>query len=576
MATNVALPRGGNPGDATIAGAALAPRRVGNPGDAAIAGAALAPAKADAAPKPGATQTGTGLIAALNAYWGGIAKTKGIIPDIYEIKFVDPLLSNASVVPPEAFDKSFAGGSLQVTAADELLSEKQNMSPTVRQRSATAGQQILQFIDTVLRNSNYITDQQKVVWNTKTNTWKDNGKPAQNFAWFNVSCQAEQLQYDPIQNDFAYRITYIIAPYQVPVVSEYFDNSSFRGVHKVYNYWFTGQNTQVTNFEQNYNNAWTQSLTSDASIRAGNESIASQVNSREQWKKRYMPASNQARQGGDGNTFEPGANAADYLYSVDTANIVLNILGDPAWIPPPTNIQPGQFTTSPFFPDGSINFTASAAYFEFAWNKPTDYDTTTGLMDPGQNNFGSSQTNYVVKRANDKAGIAQQAISYQAVSVKSKFRGGKFTQELNGIWLQTPGKNAVAAADTGRKTDPATGTKTVGSISNVQDTAQPITVNSLGLLAGASVYNINNVQDRAISTVNNTSSIIANSIASINNAELRSANPSTVDAGVQVKNPVPAPPVLGGGFVYGNGANIPVASSNPSQGIVNDDQGKSQ
>ena len=49
---------------------------------------------------------------------------------------------------------------------------------------------------------------------------------------------------------------------------------------------------------------------------------------------------------------------------------------------------------------------------------------------------------------------------------------------------------------------------------------------------------------------------------------------STVDVAVQVVNPVPAPPVLGGGFVYGNGANTPVASANPPQGIVNDDQGK--
>jgi len=547
------------------------PRFSGKPGEslAANSAAGLAPAKADAAPKPGATQVGTGLIAALNAYWGAIAKSKKIIPDIYEIKFVDPLLSNASVVPPEAFDKSFAGGSLQVTAADELLSEKQNMSPTVRQRSATAGQQIIQFIDTVLRNSNYITDQQKVVWNTRGNYWQDAGKPAQNFAWFNISCQAEQLEYDPMQNDFAYRITYIIAPYQVPVLSEYFDNNSFRGVHKVYNYWFTGQNSQVTNFEQNYNNAWTQALTNDAFVRAGNESLASQVNSREQWKKRYMPASNQARQGSDGNTFEPGANAADYLYTADTSTIVLNILGDPAWIPPPTNIQPGQFSSSPFFADGSINITASAPYFEFAWNKPTDYNTTTGLMDPGQNNF---RTNYV----STNAGYAQQAVSYQATSIKSKFRGGKFTQELTGIWLQTPAKNAVAAADTGRKTDPPVRTTVIGKPGETAMAAAAALVPTTPLLAGASVYSINNVQDRAPSAVNIGSSATPNSITSINNAELRTSEPSTVDAAVQVVNPVPAPPVLGGGFVYGNGANTAVASSNPLQGIVNDDQGGPQ
>lgn len=546
------------------------------------------PAKADAAPKPGTTDQGTGLIAALNAYWGNIAKNKGFIPDEYVIKFADPLLMNAKVAPPGPLDKSFAGGPPQQTAADELLPEKQNMSPTVRQRSATAGQQIIQFIDTVLRNSNYITDQQKVIWNGKTNAWEANGKPAQNFAWFNISCQAEQLQYDPKQNDFAYRLTYIIAPYQIPVLSEYFDNTGFRGVHKTYNYWFTGQNTQVLDFEQAYNNAWTQALTSDISVRAGNESTASRVNSREQWKKRYMPASNQARQGSDGKTFEAGANAADYLYTTDTATINLRILGDPAWIPPPTNIQAGQFSTSAFLPDGSINTSASAAYFEFAWNKPTDYDPNTGLMDPGQNNFGADRTNGV-------AGIAQQAVSYVATSVKSMFRAGRFTQELSGTWLQSPTKKAVTAADSGRTTDPQ-----IKLTTNAGNLASTIT-NRLG--TGPNSTTQGSIADRIRNTLNagaqkaltanlelnqvaalglSSSTLPANSISSVTTAELRPATFPDQDPALQPTVTVSAPSVLPrGGF--GSGATnpsvnsgTPVISPTAPQGIVNDDQGSPQ
>ena len=528
-----------------------------------------APSKADAAPKPSATQQGTGLIAALNAYWGEIAKNKGFIPDIYEIKFADPLLMNASVVPPGPLDKSFAGGPAQTTAADELLPEKQSMSSTIRQRSATAGQQIVQFIDTVLRNSSYITDQQKVIWNSKTNEWDYNGKSAQNFAWFNISCQAEQLEYDPKQNDFAYRMTYVIAPFQVPVLSEYFDSTGFRGIHKVYNYWFTGQNTQILEFSQAYNNAWTQALTSDISVRAGNESTASRVNSRDQWKKRYMPASNQPRQGGDGKTFEAGANAADYLYTTDTATIRLKILGDPAWIPPPINIQPGQFVTSPFFTDGTINTTASAAYFEFAWNKPTDYDPNTGIIDPGQNNFGAD-------RANGKAGLAQVAVSYQATTVKSVFRGGKFTQELEGTWLQSPLKTP-AKTDAGRKTDPAP----PKPLSTRDDQGRPIiptpraTKDSQGrpVIRGAGPEWKEPLVDQV------ASALPANSISSINTAELRPATFPDQEPALQPPVTVAAPPKLPrGGF--GSGAdnpsvnnNIPVVSPNPSQGIVNDDQG---
>jgi hypothetical protein len=554
-------------------------RTNGKPGENALGGVG-APSKADAAPKPSATNTGTGLIAALNAYWGELAAARGGIPDQYEIKFADPILMNASIVPPGPLDKSFAGGTSQQTAADELLPEKQNMSPTVRQRSATAGQQIVQFIDTVLRNSNYITDQQKVYWNTATNAWsEDTRKSAQNFAWFNISCQAEQLDYDPKQNDFAYRLTYIIAPYQVPVISEYFDNDTFRGVHKTYNYWFTGQNTQIISFEQQYDKAWTQVVSSDTRTGAGQESLKSQVNSREQWKKRYMPASGQARQGGAGSTFEPGANAADYLYSASTAQIVLQTLGDPAWIPPPANIQPGQFVTSPFFPDGTINTTSSAPFFEFAWNKPTDYDPNTGLMDPGQNNFGAD-------RGNGIAGIAQVAQSYQCTSVKNIFRGGKFTQELTGKWLVIPAKTAANGRNTDppsvkAKTEPGRTAEIINRVSPTQPgrTATTIRKYEAGV-AGAISANLSSDQVAALGLASST--LPANSIASINTAELRSALPPDQDPALQPPVAVPVPSVLPrGGF--GSGAtnpsvnrDTPVASAAAPQGIVNDDQGRPQ
>ena len=539
-----------------------------------------APAKADAAPNPSTTNTGTGLIAALNAYWGELAKARGFIPDIYEIKFADPILMNASIVPPGPVDKSFAGGSLQATAADKALSEKQSMSPSVRQRSATAGQQIVQFIDTVLRNSNYITDQQKVYWNNQTNAWdKVNGKPAQNFAWFNISCQAEQLQYDPAQNDFAYRLTYIIAPYQVPVVSEYFDNDTFRGVHKTYNYWFTGQNTQIISFEQQYDKAWTQVVSSDTRAGAGQESLKSQVNSREQWKKRYMPASGQARQGGSGSTFEPGANAADYLYSASTARITLQTLGDPAWIPPPTNIQPGQFVTSPFFSDGTINTTSSAPFFEFAWNKPTDYDPNTGLMDPGKNNFGAD-------RGNGVAGIAQVAQSYQCTSVKNIFRAGRFTQELTGKWLQIPTKPADNKRNTDppsvkAKTEPGRTAEIINRVSPTQPgrTANTIRKYEAGV-AGAISANLSNDQVAALGLTSST--LPANSIASINTAELRPATFPDQDPALQPPVSVSAPSVLPrGGFGSGTtnpsvNSDRPVVSAAAPQGIVNDDQGRPQ
>ena len=402
---------------------------------------AKAPPKANSAPKPTSTTTvGTGLIAALNNYQQQQVKLKRYdVADIYEIKFSDEIIASATVTPPGGLDKALTGSAVGSTPADQLLPNKQNMDTSSRIRSATAGQQIIQFIDQVLRASSYVLDQSAVVWNETTQKWEPNGKPASQFAWFNITCNTEMLAYDEKRNDHAYRMTFVVTPYQVPVQSEYFKPGEFRGVHKVYNYWFTGQNTQVLQYEQHFNKLWTQAITGSNLP----QTIQKQVNSREQWKKHVFPNSNQSSQGAEQKTFEPGANAADYLYSVDQAEIKISIMGDPAWIPNPQlgYINPTTFNASPFFPDGTINTSASGAYFEFAWNRPVDYNLETGLMDPGQNNTFANRQSGV-------PGLATEAVTYMANRVTSTFKNGRFSQDLYGKWL-ADAKTSVTV-DTGR------------------------------------------------------------------------------------------------------------------------------
>jgi hypothetical protein len=397
--------------------------------------AAPAP-KADAAPKPVTKKVATGLIAALNNFQQQLVKDgKYQHPDVYDIQFADAILASAKVAPPGGVNKNRAGGTATNSDADAKLPEKSSMSPGVRLRSVRAGTQIVQFIDEVMRNSSYIVDQQAVIYNEKTKKYEKNGKPASQFAWFNIEVGAEPGPYDTKRNDYSYKMTFFVTPYQIPVESEYFEAGGFRGVHKIYNYWFTGQNTQVLNFEQSFDQLWTQALTADTKLLEAAQSQKSQMNSREQWKKHYYAASGENRQGGEGKTFEGGANAADHLYGPNYAEIQLTILGDPAWIP---NAQYGfsldQFTSKPFWPDGTINNSSSVPYFEFAWNRPVDYNIDTGLMDPGENN-------YFANRGEGVAGLAAEAQTYIAVETKNVFRGGRFSQELTGAWANTPAKN---------------------------------------------------------------------------------------------------------------------------------------
>ena len=112
-----------------------------------------------------------------------------------------------------------------------------------------AGTQIVQVLDQILKNSSYITDQATVSIDENTQEQKSNGPPANNLAWYKISLVASPRQYDYKRNDYAYDIKYIISVYKInQMVSDYFLNPRFSGTHKQYNYWFTGENTQVLSY----------------------------------------------------------------------------------------------------------------------------------------------------------------------------------------------------------------------------------------------------------------------------------------------------------------------------------------
>jgi hypothetical protein len=200
-------------------------------------------------------------------------------------------------------------------------------------------------------------------------------------------------------------------------------------------------------------------------------------------------------------------------------------------------------------------------YFKFAWNRPTDYNLDTGIMDPGANNY---RTNFV-----ESAGDAQESVAYIAFKSRSSFKAGKFTQEIEGnAYFNKNTATTPGTSDVGRKTDPSATT----TLTNSGGTTSSFTRT---LQAGAST---------ALNTVlpNLTKELytqVANSITSISNAALRApVPPVSIVAAVGQTNEfggLEAPPTLavkpGENGVGGVGAP-PVVDPAPTQGIVNDDQ----
>ena len=399
----------------------------------------VAPDNASNAPN---TTLSNGLTQALNAYQAELV-TDGTyeVADIYKVLISHPELANASIVPPSTIDRSSKPMVNVDTAAKAKDGATQSINVRAKTVSATAGTSILQFLDLAVRSSDYIYKQQtKIIDSDGKITATSNNASA--FAWYRIGVEAKPIDKpDNKRNDLAYEITYEIAPYAVnDIKSEYFPEGKYRGSQKLYYYWFTGENTSVLSYEQDFNYLYY--VTINSRTRATTSSTADNSktsNYRELEKRIFSPNSAQSNQGIEGNVNEPGANAADYLYSPsDQSRVKLSIIGDPAWIQQgelwagvrrnfnnSTANATGDPYFDPFLSDGTINFDAREAVFEIAFNKPADYNLDTGLMSP--NAPGSEPS---------------QSYIYKATQVTSYFRQGKFIQDLEGVLLLFP--NSVA------------------------------------------------------------------------------------------------------------------------------------
>ena len=378
----------------------------------------------------------SGLMQALNEYQLELQKA-GVIewPDEYNVEFILDSMANATIVNP-GLNKSATSMATPGTAADQKLGTKQSMDPNSQTISATAGMQIVQFIDNLVKNSSYIRDQQTVIINA--NTGKETPGPGvnlKNTAWYKIGFKAEPKfdQYDNKRNDYAYKITYTIAPYRISQLnSPYFKPPEYNGRHKTYQYWFTGKNTSVISYEETLNSLYYIVLSNSNLSGATSSNTGAAVN--ELLKYSPQPTSGQSTTGAEGRTLEPAANASDQLYNPgDLKECNRTIIGDPAWL------QQGEaFRALPkgdpyyfraFLQDGTINFDSQQILFEVAFNAPRDYNLATGLIQPSADKLNSTTQ---LDQVTQTPGPAQFSRIYVAKECTSSFNKGKFTQELKG------------------------------------------------------------------------------------------------------------------------------------------------
>lgn len=423
-----------------------------------------APANASAAPVAGSQDIFAGLCEALNQNQQTLVKQQlREIPDQYAIRFDPPAMAQSTIKRPG--DQNLDQAPMQNNnTAKKLLPDENKVNRSAMTWTVKAGSQIVQIIDNVIRNSSYITDQQIVqispVADPKTGVQKQIPSPGTGTgttAWYKITVGVQQLGYDNKIRDHAYRMTFIVTPYAIAqMASQYFPDSRYRGVHKSYQYWFTGNNTQILQYEQKYSNAYRLTL---SGIGADLQKESSS-NFRDQWRKIYMATSENHAQGAKNYTNEPGDNAASFLYDpMSLANVKLRIVGDPAWMQQ-GEVGLGQvarnFNFSPFLPDGSINYDSQAIMFDISFNQPTDYDFNTGVVN--------------VNAHNSSSGLPQEHYTYTATRCKSIFSKGRFEQEIEGKLLVE--YNQSPAASNGRSVATTASPTAAGSRSSPRTAEQ--------------------------------------------------------------------------------------------------------
>jgi len=355
------------------------------------------------------------------------------IADQFEIRLAPVQgLQDAKLTPHKITEKSSTVTPPPATGA-QALGRNQPYDPKQRPWVIRAGTPIVQVIDMVLRNSTYITKQQNAEWDPKLQTWVPSNTRGV-VMWYRIGVQVDPIDYDDMRGMMAFKYIYFVTPYQInnPRTPRYAEHNKPRGVHKKYDYTFTGKNTEVIdfNFDVNYYYYTTFGKNTPARANPPVSFAPSAVNPAQNFAAKV----NQENTGADGESNMMAAQLANRLYSpIDVAKSKLTILGDPDWIQQSEifyNSPPPDTYYAPFMPDGSINTAASEILYQVKIHTIDDYDIRLGVGTGLAN--ASDATNPISVPYHTIQSIGEVSI-FAAMICTSNFRQGQFTQELEGI-----------------------------------------------------------------------------------------------------------------------------------------------
>lgn len=374
-----------------------------------------------------------GLLTSLNDQQKQMEQDKKIeIPNEYDVVFVGDEsdineLKNASMIIPTDTDKLKSG-----MVANNVTESNANLEASVfprlgyKQIKFKNDSAILQCISLLIGQSQYLFQAQNTVFSAEidADAEDDEEKPAskQRIRWYNIGAEVEIKGFDNKKKEWAYKITYVIQPYETPYFFSPYANLGIKyyGPHKRYDYWYTGKNSEVIRYEQQINgNFFTVALGTaeegaDKELSTGQPQLAMQPQMR----------TPMARQGMTGVGMEAQNTYLTSLYDpASWASAKVKILGDPDFLMQTAPNTLSQVYSKDYGPDGfTINPNGGQVFVEIDFKEAEDYKHQDGLM--------SLNESIQFVDLPDEVKKIVKGVSYQVLKCESEFRNGSFTQDL--------------------------------------------------------------------------------------------------------------------------------------------------
>jgi hypothetical protein len=407
------------------------------------------------------------------------------IPTKYSIEWApgaeviaDSLLYKKEQDPNKSKTSSSSANTTAGSNDKEAVKAQPNLSKADIQFAAGP---LLACLDQAITSSTYLDAGLKIQYPSTSEPTNDKIKDKQlgKIAWYNVSARLSTPQWDDIINDWAYDITYIIQPYDTPLLdSPYVFSSGGTKTaympHKRYEYWYSGKNSEIIDYTQTLDNSFfnvvladspqqqttnggdqavnttTRQTTGSATNAASNKSGASIVpgQSTDQVKTNTLTLGGEAKGGYLTSLFDPGS----------YAHAKLTILGDPDFLVQDSG-SVNELYNKHYGTDGfTINPTGGQVFFEIDFKEAIDYESQTGTLNI---NDKILFWDYPENVANMVHGL-----SYTLVSVQSSFSNGSFKQTLDAYINPFGGPSAVQEG--GRENPEASASPAAGATTGLK------------------------------------------------------------------------------------------------------------